>query len=115
MGREGARAVLRVTEDSSSYFVAFRTPIPPPCPCWPLTAVKQDLLLAFQDCVERNGAQWARNRMQVEMLPGAGGHQPGPGLQESSATAGDAATRRGKPAEADASPRPSLGGASARV
>ena len=28
-------------------------------------AVKQDLLLAFIDCVERNGAKLARNRLQV--------------------------------------------------
>ena len=28
-------------------------------------AVKQDLLLAFTDCVERNGARLARNRLQV--------------------------------------------------
>lgn len=28
-------------------------------------AVKQDLLLAFIDCVERNGARLARNRLQV--------------------------------------------------
>ena len=31
-------------------------------------AVKQDLLLAFIDCVERNGAHLARNRLQLEML-----------------------------------------------
>lgn len=31
-------------------------------------AVKQDLLLAFIDCVERNGATLARNRLQLEML-----------------------------------------------
>ncbi len=31
-------------------------------------AVKQDLLLAFIDCVERNGASLARNRLQLEML-----------------------------------------------
>jgi MscS family membrane protein len=31
-------------------------------------AVKQDLLLAFIDCVQRNGAQLARNRVQLEML-----------------------------------------------
>ena len=31
-------------------------------------AVKQDLLLAFIDCVERNGANLARNRLQLEML-----------------------------------------------
>lgn len=29
-------------------------------------AVKQDLLLAFTDCVERNGARLARNRLQVQ-------------------------------------------------
>ena len=28
-------------------------------------AVKQDLLLAFVDCVERNNARLARNRLQV--------------------------------------------------
>lgn len=28
-------------------------------------AVKQDLLLAFIDCVERNGAKLARNKLQV--------------------------------------------------
>lgn len=32
-------------------------------------AVKQDLLLAFIDCVERNGARLARNKLQLEMLP----------------------------------------------
>lgn len=32
-------------------------------------AVKQDLLLSFIDCVERNGAHLARNRLQLEMLP----------------------------------------------
>ena len=31
-------------------------------------AIKQDLLLAFIDCVERNGATLARNRLQLEML-----------------------------------------------
>jgi hypothetical protein len=31
-------------------------------------SVKQDLLLAFIDCVQRNGAQLARNRLQLEML-----------------------------------------------
>lgn len=31
-------------------------------------AVKQDLLLAFIDCVERNGARLARNRLQVRCL-----------------------------------------------
>jgi len=31
-------------------------------------AVKQDLLLAFIDCVQRNGAHLARNRVQLEML-----------------------------------------------
>lgn len=31
-------------------------------------AVKQDLLLAFIDCVERNGAKLARNRLQVALL-----------------------------------------------
>lgn len=31
-------------------------------------AVKQDLLLAFIDCVQRNGAQLAKNRIQLEML-----------------------------------------------
>ncbi|DBA86065.1 hypothetical protein WJX77_010359 [Trebouxia sp. C0004] len=30
-------------------------------------AVKQDLLLAFTDCVERNGARLARNRLQIEV------------------------------------------------
>ena len=30
-------------------------------------AVKQDLLLAFTDCVERNGAKLARNRLQVSL------------------------------------------------
>ena len=28
-------------------------------------SVKQDLLLAFVECIERNGAQLARNRLQV--------------------------------------------------
>ncbi|PSC71042.1 small conductance mechanosensitive ion channel family isoform B [Micractinium conductrix] len=32
-------------------------------------AVKQDLLLAFVDCVERNGAKLARQRLQLEVLP----------------------------------------------
>ena len=32
-------------------------------------AIKQDLYLAFVDCVERNGACLARNRLQLEMLP----------------------------------------------
>jgi MscS family membrane protein len=32
-------------------------------------AVKQDLLLSFIDCVERNGARLARNKLQLEMLP----------------------------------------------
>ena len=36
------------------------------CPC---LAVKQDLLLAFVDCVERNGAKLARQRLQLEVLP----------------------------------------------
>ena len=31
-------------------------------------AVKQELLLAFIDCIQRNGAQLARNRVQLEML-----------------------------------------------
>ena len=31
-------------------------------------AVKQDLLLAFTDCVERNGAKLARHRLQVALL-----------------------------------------------
>ena len=31
-------------------------------------AVKQDLLLAFVDCVERNGAHLARNRLQVRVF-----------------------------------------------
>ena len=34
-------------------------------------AVKQDLLLGFIDCVERNGARLARNKLQLEMLPSA--------------------------------------------
>ena len=33
-------------------------------------AIKQDLYLAFVDCVERNGASLARNKLQLEMLPG---------------------------------------------
>jgi len=32
-------------------------------------AVKQDLLLAFVDCVERNGAKLARNRLQIQVMP----------------------------------------------
>ncbi|KAL6767682.1 hypothetical protein ACKKBF_B36230 [Auxenochlorella protothecoides x Auxenochlorella symbiontica] len=36
-------------------------------------AIKQDLLLAFRDCVERNGATMALNRLQLEMLPGGSG------------------------------------------
>lgn len=32
-------------------------------------AIKQDLLLGFIDCVERNGASLARNKLQLEMLP----------------------------------------------
>ena len=39
----------------------------PSCVCLP--AVKQDLLLAFVDCVERNGAKLARQRLQLEVLP----------------------------------------------
>ena len=31
-------------------------------------AVKQDLLLAFIDCVERNGAKLARNKLQVRCI-----------------------------------------------
>jgi MscS family membrane protein len=43
-------------------------------------AVKQDLLLAFVDCVERNGAKLARQRLQLEVLPSLlppGGGMPG--------------------------------------
>lgn len=50
---------------------------PPPRPLTPLSlspssphlalAVKQDLLLAFVDCVERNGAKLARQRLQLEV------------------------------------------------
>ncbi|KAI7841401.1 hypothetical protein COHA_005018 [Chlorella ohadii] len=43
-------------------------------------AVKQDLLLAFVDCVERNGAKLARQRLQLEVLPSllpSGGGMPG--------------------------------------
>lgn len=32
-------------------------------------AVKQDLLLAFVDCVERNGSRLARNRLQIQVMP----------------------------------------------
>ena len=35
--------------------------------CFCLPAVKQDLLLAFVDCVERNGAKLARQRLQLEV------------------------------------------------
>jgi mechanosensitive ion channel protein 1/2/3 len=41
-------------------------------------AVKQDLLLAFIDCVERNGARLARNRLQLEMLPSLAMASEGP-------------------------------------
>ena len=32
-------------------------------------SIKQDLLLAFVECVERNGAHLARNRLQVLPFP----------------------------------------------
>ncbi len=35
-------------------------------------AIKQDLLLAFVDCVERNNARLARNRWQVRVPGGLG-------------------------------------------
>lgn len=60
---------------------------PPPCMCAPAfllcpPAVKQDLLLAFVDCVDRNGAKLARQRLQLEVLPSllppaGGGGMPG--------------------------------------
>lgn len=40
-------------------------------------AVKQDLLLAFVDCVERNGAKLARQRLQLEVLPSMSAGGPG--------------------------------------
>lgn len=46
-----------------------------PCP----PAVKQDLLLAFVDCVERSGAKLARQRLQLEVLPSILPPPGGPG------------------------------------
>jgi MscS family membrane protein len=44
-------------------------------------AIKQDLLLAFVDCVEKNGARLARNRLQIaiEAAPVRGSGAPGSG------------------------------------
>ncbi|KAL3157479.1 hypothetical protein ABBQ32_011943 [Trebouxia sp. C0010 RCD-2024] len=45
-------------------------------------AVKQDLLLAFIDCVERNGAKLARNRLQIEVQANTRPTLPKEGSQE---------------------------------
>eukprot|EP01026_Neomeris_dumetosa_P034724 TRINITY_DN2783_c0_g1_i2.p3 TRINITY_DN2783_c0_g1~~TRINITY_DN2783_c0_g1_i2.p3 ORF type:complete len:179 (-),score=35.01 TRINITY_DN2783_c0_g1_i2:360-896(-) len=35
-------------------------------------SIQQDMLLAFVDCIERSGAQLAKNRYVVELMPSAG-------------------------------------------
>lgn len=78
-------------------------------------AVKQDLLLAFSDCVERSGARFARPRLAVavEASPLGGVLRAAAGAGSGSGGGGAASSRGGSAASADRSGNASDGGGAA--